>query len=181
MNRYKLFFLSLLFFCSIQVIQAQEIRFKSNKSASGTMDKRLDGIYSWGAWHPEEQEITINLTVDSVYVGNKTYIIIEHPKRWIIKKNMKYVSFACADINFSKVNVKLFQYDNGQFRIHIMEEKGAKKYSVRYLGEKGLKMINNQKGSGKENKKDSTVKNKKDNTNNKTKSTTTNAKGGKKK
>ncbi|MBR4839053.1 MAG: hypothetical protein IK005_01085, partial [Paludibacteraceae bacterium] len=55
-------------------------------------------------------------------------------------------SFACADEFYNKVNVKLYQYDNGEFRVYIMEEKKAKKYTVKYLGETAMKEIS-EKGS----------------------------------
>lgn len=131
-----LFSIVLIFsvFCSIANVQAQEINFKTMKSSPGTMDKRLDGIYSWGAWVPESIDICVNLNTDSVYVDKQVYAILDHPKKWMIKKNMKFVSFACADENFNKVNVKLFQYDSGEFRVYVMEEHSAKKYTVKYLG-----------------------------------------------
>lgn len=124
-------------FCSIGGLCAQEINFKTLKGSVGTLDKRLDGIYSWGAWVPESIEIQIDLNNDSVYVDSVTYGIVDRPKKWMIKKNMKFVSFACADEFYNKVNVKLFQYDSGEFRVYIMEEKRAKKYTVKYLGREG--------------------------------------------
>ena len=132
--------------CSLGCIQAQEINFKTLKSSQGTMDKRLDGIYAWGAWTPETVDISIDLNNDSVYVDKTVYSIVDRPKKWMIKKNMKFVSFACADEFYNKVNVKLYQYDNGEFRVYIMEEKKAKKYTVKYLGETAMKEIS-EKGS----------------------------------
>ncbi|MCQ2217868.1 MAG: hypothetical protein MJZ33_05215 [Paludibacteraceae bacterium] len=117
------------------------------------MDKRLDGIYSWGAWTPESIEISINLNNDSVYVDKTVYSIVDRPKKWMIKKNMKFVSFACADEFFNKVNVKLFQYDSGEFRVYIMEEQKAKKYTVKYLGDTALKVQGKAEGKPKENEK----------------------------
>ncbi|HOI26586.1 MAG TPA: hypothetical protein PKW49_12515 [Paludibacteraceae bacterium] len=153
-NRIIIILFTFLIFCSIQSVQAQRIRFSAYKSADGTMDKRLNGIYSWGAWHPDNKDITIDLNSDSVIVGKTLYSIIEKPKRWIIKKNLKYVSFACADDYINKVNVKLFQYDNGSFCIFVMGESNAKKYSVKYLGEKQLKTIITNTPKEKKNAKD---------------------------
>lgn len=132
--------------CSLGSIQAQEINFKTLKGSFGTMDKRLDGIYSWGAWSPESIEIQIDLNNDSVYVDDVTFGIVDRPRKWMIKKNMKFVSFACADRFYNKVNVKLYQYDSGEFRVYIMEEKKAKKYVVKYLGNEELKPIRQSEG-----------------------------------
>lgn len=154
MNRNNILLIAFFsIFCSIGNICAQEINFKSLKSSPGTMDKRLDGIYSWGAWTPESIEISIDLNNDSVYVDKTVYSIVDRPKKWMIKKNMKFVSFACADEFFNKVNVKLFQYDSGEFRVYIMEEQKAKKYTVKYLGDTALKVQGKAEGKPKENEK----------------------------
>lgn len=99
------------------------------------MDYSSDGIYSWQMWKQDSTNIRIDLSVDSIYVDDEIFLILEKPKRWVIKKNLKYVSFSCGDEFFNKVNVKLYQYDSGEFRIYIMEEKKAIKYTVKYLGD----------------------------------------------
>ena len=112
---------------------SQVIKFKAYRGANGEISTNAVGTYSWGPWAPETDDITIDLTTSNIYVGNSTYEILEKPKKWFIKKDLKYVSIACADNAYNKINVKLYQYDKGEFRLYIMGEKKAKRYSVTYL------------------------------------------------
>ncbi len=112
---------------------AQIMHFKAYRGANGIAATNVVGTFSWGAWAPKSDEVTIDLTHQSIFIGNSTYEIIEKPKKWIIKKELKYVSMSCADKNYNKINVKLYQYDKGEFRIYVMGEKKAQRYSVNYL------------------------------------------------
>jgi hypothetical protein len=129
--------LSLLFIMigvlTINSASAQVIHFKAYRGANGVAATNVVGSYSWGPWAPQGDDITIDLTHSNIFLGKKTYEIIEKPKKWIIKKDLKYVSISCADNAYNKVNVKLYQYDKGEFRIYFMDEKRASRYSVTYL------------------------------------------------
>ena len=114
-------------------LSAQIVHFKAYRAADGVAAKNVVGSYSWGAWVPESEDITIDFTASNVFVGKKTYEIMEKPKKWIIKRDLKYVSISCADKSYNKVNIKLYQYDKGEFRIYVMGEQKAKRYSVSYL------------------------------------------------
>lgn len=127
---YILFVLGVLFYGEAS---AQVVHFRAYRGAEGIAATNVVGSYSWGAWSPQEEEITLDLTNSSIFVGKNTYEIVEKAKKWIIKKDLKYISIACADKNYNKVNVKLYQYDKGEFRIYIMGEKNAKRYSVTYI------------------------------------------------
>lgn len=127
---YILFVLGLLVYGEAS---AQVVHFRAYRGAEGIAATNVVGSYSWGSWSPQEEDITLDLTNSSIFVGNKTYEIMEKAKKWIIKKDLKYISIACADKNYDKVNIKLYQYDKGEFRIYIMGEKTAKRYSVTYI------------------------------------------------
>ena len=90
-------------------------------------------MFAWGPWTGRTADILIDLTNEKVDIDDRTLEILEKPKKWIIKKDLKYVSFACTDETLNKFNVKLYQYDKGEFRIYVMEEKTAVRYSVQYL------------------------------------------------
>lgn len=115
---------------------AQEIKFKAFKSSQGTIAKNLTDIYAWGPWNLDNTGIVINLTKGVVKVNDSDFEIIERPKNWVVKKDFKYVSFACTTPNFDKANIKLYQYDRGEFRIYVNEEKKATRYVVQYLDSK---------------------------------------------
>lgn len=112
---------------------AQVIHFKAYRGANGEAATNTIGTYSWGAWAPESDDITIDLTTSNIYIGKITYEILEKPKKWVIKKDLKYVSISCADESYNKINIKLYQYDKGEFRLYIMGERKAKRYSITYL------------------------------------------------
>lgn len=125
-----IFVLSLFLF---EEASAQVVHFKSYRGAEGVAATNVVGSYSWGPWSPQDFEITIDLTNSNITIDKSTYEIMEKPKKWIIKKDLKYVSIACADKLYNKVNIKLYQYDKGEFRIYIMGERTAKRYSVTYI------------------------------------------------
>lgn len=114
-------------------VSAQTIHFKAYRGAIGEAATNTVGTYSWGPWSPENDDITIDLTTSNIFIGNDSYEILEKPKKWIIKKDLKYVSISCADKYYNKINVKLYQYDKGEFRLYIMSERKAKRYSITYL------------------------------------------------
>ncbi len=112
---------------------AQVVHFKSYRGAEGIAATNVVGSYSWGPWAPQDEEITLDLGNSSIFIGKDSYEIMEKPKKWIIKKDLKYVSISCADKAYNKVNIKLYQYDKGEFRIYVMGERNAKRYSVTYI------------------------------------------------
>ena len=114
-------------------VSAQVVHFKSYRGAEGVAATNVVGSYSWGPWSSLDKEITIDLSNNSIFIGGDAYEIMEKPKKWIIKKDLKYVSISCADKQYNKVNIKLYQYDKGEFRIYVMGEKKAKRYSVTYI------------------------------------------------
>lgn len=126
-------------------VDAQVIRFKSYRAADGTSGIDKNGLYAWGPWAMNSSEITIDLSNESIYVENldskesADYKIFGRPKKWIIKRQFKYVSFECADQNYDKVNIKLYQYDSGEFRLSIMSISNAVRYSVVYLDQQNMK------------------------------------------
>ncbi|MCQ2194840.1 MAG: hypothetical protein MJZ28_07805 [Paludibacteraceae bacterium] len=123
---------------SSTIVEAQVVRFKSYRSAEGTSGVDKNGLFSWGSWGANKSEITLDLGNESIYVENletresQDYKIFGRPKKWIIKRDHKYVSFECADQNYDKVNVKLYQYDNGEFRLSVLSMNRAVRYSVVY-------------------------------------------------
>lgn len=132
-NIIKLFLVAVAFALSCFASNGQEIRFKAYRGSDGVPSKGLDGVFAWGPWTGRTADILIDLTNEKVDIDDRTLEILEKPKKWIIKKDLKYVSFACTDETLNKFNVKLYQYDKGEFRIYVMEEKTAVRYSVQYL------------------------------------------------
>ncbi|MBR4840543.1 MAG: hypothetical protein IK005_08700 [Paludibacteraceae bacterium] len=118
--------------------EAQIVRFKSYRSAEGTSGLDKNGLFSWGCWGANKTEITLDLGNESIYVENletkeaHDYKIFGRPKKWVIKRDHKYVSFECADENYDKVNIKLYQYDNGEYRLSVLTLNRAVRYSVVY-------------------------------------------------
>lgn len=121
---------------SFTSVEAQVVRFKSYRAAEGTSAMDKNGLFSWGCWNSDQTEITMDLSNESIYVENlqsresHDYKVFGRPKKWIVKRNHKFVSFECADQNFDKVNIKLYQYDNGEFRISVLSMNKAVRYSV---------------------------------------------------
>lgn len=140
-----IFCLLLLLLAFSSTVDAQVIRFKSYRSADGTSGIDKNGLYAWGPWVMNSTEVTIDLTNESIYVENldskesADYKIFGRPKKWIIKRQFKYVSFECADSNYDKVNIKLYQYDSGEFRLSVMAVNKATRYSVVYLDQQNMK------------------------------------------
>ncbi|HPH63761.1 MAG TPA: hypothetical protein PLN63_09130 [Paludibacteraceae bacterium] len=140
-----IFWLLLLFGVLSTSASAQMIRFKSYRAAQGTSGLDKNGLYAWGPWGMNSSEIMIDLTNESIYIENveskesADYKIFGKPKKWIIKRQFKYVSFECADQNFDKVNVKLYEFDSGEFRISVMSLNKAVRYSAVYLDQKNMK------------------------------------------
>lgn len=112
---------------------AQEINFSSFKSSTGVGAKNVPDVYAWGPWIGSNTSITINMTKSVVNVGENVYEIIEKPKHWVVKKDFKYCVFECSTPSFDKANIKLYQYDRGEYRIYVNEEKKATRYVVKYL------------------------------------------------
>ncbi|MBQ0029726.1 MAG: hypothetical protein MJZ24_01945 [Paludibacteraceae bacterium] len=126
-----LLFLLSMFLCDKAA--AQVVHFKAYRIADGVAATNVVGSYSWGPWSPKDDDITLDLNNNSLFIGDKTYEIMEKPKKWIIKRDLKYVSISCSDKQFNKINIKLYQYDKGEFRIYVMGEKTAQRYSVNYI------------------------------------------------
>lgn len=112
---------------------AQEINFRAFKSSAGVGAKNVPDVYAWGPWIGSNTSITINMTKNVVVVGDATFEILEKPKHWVVKKDFKYCSFECTTPSFDKANIKLYQYDRGEYRIYVNEEKKATRYVVKYL------------------------------------------------
>lgn len=112
---------------------AQEINFRAFKSSAGVGAKNVPDVYAWGPWIGSNTSITINMTKNVVNVGDATYEIVEKPKHWVVKKDFKYCCFECSTPNFDKANIKLYQYDRGEYRIYVNEDKKATRYVVKYL------------------------------------------------
>lgn len=112
---------------------AQEINFRAFKSSAGVGAKNVPDVYAWGPWVGSNTSIVINMTKNVVNVGDATYEILEKPKHWVVKKDFKYCCFECTTPNFDKANIKLYQYDRGEYRIYVNEDKKATRYVVRYL------------------------------------------------
>lgn len=129
------FFLLGTLFSSVSV-EAQVVRFKSYRAAEGTSGIDKNGLFTWGCWVSNKSEITMDLVNESIYVENletresHDYQIFGRPKKWVIKRDHKFVSFECADQNFDKVNIKLYQYDNGEFRLSILSMNNAIRYTI---------------------------------------------------
>ncbi len=121
-----------LFTFSIEMV-AQEINFRAYKSSAGVGAKNVPDVYAWGPWIGNNTTIVINMTKDVVVVGDASYTIMEKPKHWVVKKDFKYCNFECATPSFDKANIKLYQYDRGEYRIYVNEEKKAVRYVVKYL------------------------------------------------
>lgn len=128
---YLIALFSLLTF-SVEMV-AQEINFRAYKSSAGVGAKNVPDVYAWGPWVGNNTSIVINMTKNVVNVGDATFEIMEKPKHWVVKKDFKYCSFECATPNFDKANIKLYQYDRGEYRIYVNEEKKAVRYVVKYL------------------------------------------------
>ncbi len=112
---------------------AQEISFRAFKSSAGVGAKNVPDAYAWGPWVGSNASIVINMTKNMVNVDDAVYEIMEKPKHWVVKKDFKYCCFECATPSLDKANIKLYQYDRGEYRIYVNEEKKATRYVVKYL------------------------------------------------
>ena len=74
---------------TINSASAQVIHFKAYRGANGVAATNVVGSYSWGPWAPQGDDITIDLTHSNIFLGKKTYEIIEKPKKMDNKERLE--------------------------------------------------------------------------------------------
>lgn len=143
MNRILQYLVLFGLLLGVTAVSAQSfVNFRSFRETKGIATNKSKGVYVWGAWEPSSVTFTLDMDKKQILLNDQSnkkttkFQLFNKPEKWIVKKDYKYINFECMEAgSLENYNVRLFEYDSGEWRITVMAPNNAVRYSVLQMKE----------------------------------------------